>query len=83
MSLLEQHQVQLLVAWTSAPFAFLFLRAISLQPCHHIDDFLLLGVDHLLRHVLGPLVVAVRELGLGHIDGSLVMRDHAAHECHV
>ncbi len=32
----------------------------------------------LLRHVLGPIGVAVLEFGLGHVDGRLVVRDHRA-----
>lgn len=59
------------------------LAALGLQPIEHVGDFFGLRVDDLLRHRLGPRVRAVFELCLRHVDRTLVMRDHAAHEGNV
>src|SRR5207237_1301544 len=46
----------------------------------HVVDLLLLGDDDLLRESLQTLVLAVPQLGEGHVDRSLVVRNHHARE---
>ena len=43
-------------------------------------DLAFLRVDHFLRELSGPWVVAVLQFGFGHVDGALVVGEHAADE---
>nr|GEU29189.1 hypothetical protein [Tanacetum cinerariifolium] len=53
---------------------------VALQPGAHDIDFVLLFDDDALRQVAQFAVVTVDQDGLGHIDRTLVVRNHHAHE---
>src|SRR3954463_1520522 len=56
------------------------LLGVLLEPGGHLFDLLALVFDDLLGHALRFRVVAVLELGPGHVDRTLVVGEHPADE---
>src|SRR6218665_2052140 len=63
-----------------AVFSMAVLLAVLVQPGFHEGDLALLRGDHILRQLADFRVLAVFQRDFGHVDGALMMRDHAAHE---
>src|SRR5829696_8064933 len=53
------------------------LTATRSKPFPHFGDLALLFPDHIRRPLLGLLVLAVLQDNLCHVDGALLVRDHA------
>ncbi len=52
----------------------------SFEATSHLRDFGLLRLDHVFGELLHLGILAERNGGLGHVDGRLMVRDHAFHE---
>src|SRR5215213_7089860 len=59
------------------------LLGLRFEPLLHLGDLALLLADDVVGPLLGLLVLAVLEDDSGHVDRTLVMRDHPPHERHV
>ena len=59
------------------------LLRVALQPGAHQRDLALLGPDHRFREFSDFRIVAESKRDLGHVNGSLIVRDHAVHQVHI
>src|SRR5215213_4694095 len=59
------------------------LLGLGFEPLLHLGDLALLLADDVVGPLLGLIILAVLEDDSGHVDRTLVMRDHRLHERHV